>query len=99
MNAKSYSLPKLNIEFENGKNGRLSKSKFDIVKSIGKGAFGQVFHVISKFSKIDYAMKVMEKNEIESQNLSEQVKREIHLLNKCRHPHVIKLYACFENSK
>ena len=95
----SFELPKLNKEFENGKSYPLSRAKFDFIKLIGTGGFGKVYHVISIFSKNHYAMKVLSKSQIENYELEHQLMREIRIFDSCRHPNIVHLYACFEDSK
>lgn len=96
---KRFSLEKLNTRFENGKGGTLSRSKFEFLKILGSGGFGKVYHVVSNYSKNHYAMKVISKRQIEGYDMLNQLEKEIKIMDKCRHPNIIDLKACFEDSK
>ena len=94
---KNYELINVNKKFEKGMSYPLSKANFKIIKFLGKGAFGEVHQVISLKTKTNYAMKILNKKKISESKLEYQVKREIELQNKCNHPNIVKLYACFED--
>ena len=96
---KQYELRDLNDEFEEGVMGELNRDKFKFLKLLGTGGFGKVYQVMSKHSKNHYAMKVLSKNQIRHYKLENQLKREIHILNTCKHEFIIELYACFEDSE
>ena len=99
MYRKDYELKSLNENFENGKLCPLSRDKFKFLKLIGAGGFGKVYQVYSTFSKNHYAMKVLSKSQIENYELEHQLMREIRIFDSCRHPNIVHLYACFEDSK
>lgn len=99
MYSKQYELANLNANFEEGNLGVLTRDKFKFLKLIGAGGFGKVYQVFSSFSKNHYAMKVLSKNQIKHYALEKQLKREIDILDKCRHDCIINLYACFEDSR
>ena len=94
---KIFETPELNKKFDNGKSCPLSYSKFKIIKKIGEGGFGKVLQVSTLYSQNEYAMKVLDKNYFQNQHLDHQVLREIKLQNKCNHPNIVQLYACFED--
>lgn len=63
-------------------------SHFEILKLLGKGAFGKVYKVQSKKNKQIYAMKIFEKNiNIIKSNLK---------IKKLLHPNIINIYTHFE---
>ena len=68
-------------------------------KSIGKGGFGCVWKVRHKITKKVYAIKVINKDSIIKQNLIEQTNREIEIMYKLDHPHIIKLYNHYEDDE
>lgn len=96
---KQYELQELNNEFENGAMNPLNRDKFKFLKLLGTGGFGKVYQVMSLHSKNHYALKVLSKNQIKYYKLENQLKREIHILNTCKHEFIIELYACFEDSE
>ena len=68
-------------------------------KSIGKGGFGSVWKVRHKITKQIFAIKVINKDSIVKQNMVEQTNREIEIMYKLDHPHIIKLYSHFEDDE
>ena len=68
-------------------------------KNIGKGGFGCVWKVRHKETKKVYAIKVINKESIIKQKLIEQTNREIQIMYKLYHPHIIKLSNHFEDDE
>jgi len=68
-------------------------------KSIGKGGFGSVWKVRHKVTKQIFAIKVINKESIVKQKMVEQTNREIEIMYKLDHPHIIKLYSHFEDDE
>ena len=69
---------------------------YDIKQKLGKGKFGIVKLGINKETNDKVAVKVMNKNNMDSSDL-ELVRTEIEILKICQHPYIIKLYDIFEN--
>ena len=69
---------------------------YDIKQKLGKGKFGLVKLGINKQTKQKVAVKIMNKNNMDSSDL-ELVRTEIEILKICQHPYIIKLYDIFEN--
>ena len=69
---------------------------YDIKQKLGKGKFGLVKLGINKETKDKVAVKIMNKNNMDSSDL-ELVRTEIEILKICQHPYIIKLYDIFEN--
>ena len=69
---------------------------YDIKQKLGKGKFGLVKLGINKETKQKVAVKIMNKNNMDSSDL-ELVRTEIEILKVCQHPYIIKLYDVFEN--
>ena len=68
-------------------------------KAIGKGGFGRVWKVRYKDSDKVYVIKVMCKQNIIAQKMTEQINREIEIMYKINHPHIIKLINHFEDDQ
>ena len=66
-------------------------------KFIGKGGFGEVWKVIHKKTNLTYVIKVIDKISIYEQKLVDQMNREIEMMYKLNHPHVMKLVNHFED--
>ena len=69
---------------------------YDIKQKLGKGKFGLVKLGINKETKQKVAVKIMNKNNMDSSDL-ELVRTEIEILKICQHPYIIKFYDIFEN--
>lgn len=66
-------------------------------KPIGKGGFGQVWKVRHKATGQIYVIKVMVKQNIIEQKMVGQINREVEIMYKINHPHIIKLINHFED--
>lgn len=82
---------------------RLGPGDFEILRVIGKGAFGKVFQVrkksgpeISGDSDGIFAMKVMRKDTIISKNHMDYMKAERDILTKVVHPFIVSLRCSFQ---
>ncbi|KAL4557756.1 hypothetical protein LXL04_035944 [Taraxacum kok-saghyz] len=69
---------------------------FEVMKVVGKGAFGKVFQVRKKDSCEIYAMKVIRKDKILERNQAEYMKAERDILTKIDHPFVVQLRYSFQ---
>ncbi|CAD5216316.1 unnamed protein product [Bursaphelenchus okinawaensis] len=75
-----------------GQNVRQNKiGLYKLGKKLGHGNFGTVRSAIHEISKTKVAVKVMDKNKIDPENMI-KVEREITVLKALRHPNIIKLY-------
>lgn len=72
---------------------------FDKVRKLGRGAYGQVFHVKLKNTEKEFAMKVITKQTIENLRMIDQLKNEFNILRKLNHPNIIKLNGFFEDER
>lgn len=71
---------------------------YEIEAMIGKGNFAVVklaTHVITK-SKV--AIKIIDKTQLNQENL-QKIHREIAVMKRLEHPHIIKLYQVMESSR
>lgn len=66
-------------------------------KPIGKGGFGEVWKVVHKSTNKVYCIKVISKRSIIEQKMVDQMNREIEIMYKLNHPHIIKLINHFED--
>ena len=80
---------------------KYNKNDFETLqdKSIGSGTFGSVWKVRNKKTNEINAIKVINKEYIIKQNMTEQIKKEIEIMSKLNHPHIIKLYSHFEDNE
>ncbi|ETM52793.1 CAMK/CAMKL/AMPK protein kinase, partial [Phytophthora nicotianae] len=65
-------------------------------KTLGIGSFGKVKLAEHDITGHKVAIKILNRNKIRSLDMSEKVRREITLLRKMRHPHIIRLYEVID---
>jgi 5'-AMP-activated protein kinase, catalytic alpha subunit len=71
---------------------------FIIGKTKGKGTFGKVKQGTHIVTGDKVAIKILEKDKIKDQSDIDRINREITILKKVRHPHVVQLYEMIENN-
>ena len=64
---------------------------------LGKGSFGEVYLVRKNHTEKHYAMKVISKRMIVSQNLSKYIYTEKNVQSSIKHPFIVRLYCAFQN--
>jgi hypothetical protein len=72
---------------------------FKVLESLGKGSFGEVYLVQLLSNNKFYAMKVLCKSKILSQNIVRYVVTERNVLSNIHHPYVVQLYYAFQTSE
>ena len=76
----------------------VSPSDFLCLAQLGKGSFGEVYLVQKIDTKEKYAMKVLRKDRIISQNLLKYAMAERNVLSSSNHPFIVKLNYAFQTS-
>lgn len=69
---------------------------FHLLAILGRGSFGEVYHVMHKKSGQEYAMKVLRKSKIIGRNLVRYAMTERNLLSYIRHPNIVRLHFAFQ---
>ena len=72
---------------------------FNIIKEIGNGAFAKVYLAVHKKTKVKYAIKAIDKLNLENSMEKTSFNREVEIMYKLDHPNIVKLYSHFEDSK
>ncbi|KAJ3413706.1 serine/threonine protein kinase psk1 [Chytridiales sp. JEL 0842] len=76
---------------------RVSLENFELLKVIGRGAFGKVFLVKKKNTSKFYAMKVLRKASIILHTkTAEHTQNERSILERIQHPFIVKLWYAFQ---
>ncbi|KEG11954.1 protein kinase [Trypanosoma grayi] len=70
----------------------------ELKQVLGSGGFGKVYMGYDRKRKINVAVKSIGKRMVELQNILSYVEREIEVMRKIKHPHVVKLLDAFESS-
>ena len=69
---------------------------FKVVKKIGAGKFGNVYHAIEKTSGQNVALKIVKKKLLDQYQFYGQMKKEMELQYRLSvHANIVKLYAYF----
>mmetsp|Transcript_8627 Transcript_8627/g.29539 ORF Transcript_8627/g.29539 Transcript_8627/m.29539 type:complete len:308 (-) Transcript_8627:773-1696(-) len=80
----------------------LSVSDFDLLRVVGKGAFGKVMLVRKKHgqdaSRV-FAMKVLKKSVIAAKGQAEHTRSERSILCEIRHPYIVRLRYAFQSEE
>ena len=69
------------------------------MKKLGQGAFGLVIKAYHKTNKLFYAIKQMEKAQLKSNDMTEQIINEVKIMYSLNHENIVKLYNHFEDEK
>lgn len=64
---------------------------YDIERTIGKGNFAVVKLARHRITKNEVAIKIIDKSQLDQTNL-QKVYREVEIMKRLKHPHIIKLY-------
>ncbi|OQS04741.1 kinase [Thraustotheca clavata] len=70
---------------------------FDFGRELGRGRFGVVFLAREKSSRKILAIKVLAKEQLHIGGVIQQLKREVEIHSRIRHPHILPLYATFQD--
>ena len=74
-------------------------SRYTLERRLGQGNFADVWkahHRLGSNNKLTVAIKVIDKTQRSESDLT-KIYREIEILKKLRHPHIIRLYQVFES--
>mmetsp|Transcript_83543 Transcript_83543/g.202598 ORF Transcript_83543/g.202598 Transcript_83543/m.202598 type:complete len:448 (-) Transcript_83543:90-1433(-) len=66
--------------------------KYEIGKTLGEGTFGKVKLATNSETGEKVAIKILDKEKIQKQNMGSSVKKEISIMKMIKHKHVVKLY-------
>ena len=72
---------------------------FEVISLLGQGSFGSVYLVQYKKNNRLYAMKVLSKKSLKSQNMIQYTKTERDVLCIIKHPFVVRLHFALQNSE
>jgi len=74
---------------------KISINDFDLLKVLGRGAFGKVMLVQKKDTKELFALKSLRKDEIIDKEQIEHIKTEREILAKAIHPFLVNMAYSF----
>lgn len=73
--------------------------QYTVGRKLGQGAYATVTYATHKLSNRKVAMKTYEKSKLVDASRKRSVAQEIKLLQKLRHPHIVKLYETIETPR
>lgn len=101
INSVKNRLMQLSPTVELGLERECTKNDFTTVstKPIGTGAFGEVWKVLFIPTQKEYCIKILDKREIVTQRMTEQLNLEIGIMYKVNHPNSLQLINHFEDDE
>ena len=66
--------------------------KYELGRTLGQGTFGKVKLATHMDTGQQVAIKVLDKEKIQKQNMGAQIKKEISIMKMVKQTHVVKLY-------
>ena len=73
--------------------------RFEKIKMLDKGEFWEIYKVVEKNTKKEYALKIYDVDNGSKDYLIECIKREIEITNKCKCENVIKIYEVIKKKR
>lgn len=70
---------------------------FEIGRELGSGKFGHVYLAREKVSRVVVALKVLVKDQLRASGVAHQLKKEVEIHSRIRHPNILPLYATFQD--
>jgi aurora kinase len=70
---------------------------FEIGRELGSGKFGHVYLAREKMSRVVVALKVLVKSQLRDAGVAHQLKKEVEIHSRIRHPNILPLYATFQD--
>ncbi|XP_074282740.1 CBL-interacting serine/threonine-protein kinase 6-like [Silene latifolia] len=78
----------LEVEIKHG----VLQGKYELGRLLGQGTFARVYHARNVQTGKSVAMKVVGKDKVIKAKMMEQVKREISVMKRVKHPNIVELY-------
>lgn len=72
-------------------------SEYTFLEVLGQGAFSTVYHVKTKKTMDDYAIKVIQKSRVKTTKQAKSLQNEIDIQRSLRHSNIIQLFDYFED--
>eukprot|EP01038_Epipyxis_sp_PR26KG_P013526 gene13526-18146_t len=63
--------------------------KYELGRSLGEGTFGKVKHAIDSETNEAVAIKILDKEKIQKQNMGNQIKKEISIMKMVKHKYIV----------
>lgn len=93
----SLVIPEKKLE-EKPLSSKIGFKSFEIIKTLGAGAFGKVYMVKKKEGEKIFAMKALKKRDLIIKKQLRYAVTEVNVLKRCNHPFVLTLHYAFQVS-
>ena len=97
-NGRSGYTPSKGLSFD-GRSKRWNIRDFEIGTVKGRGKYGVVFKARLLCTMETVALKVLDKAELEKDHMSEQLRKEVEIHSRLKHPNIIQLLGYFDDPK
>jgi serine/threonine protein kinase len=73
--------------------------KYELGKTLGQGTFGKVKCAVDTADgkRTPYAIKILDRKQIEKENMQEQLKNEIAIMKMLKHEHVVRMFEVIQS--
>ena len=79
--------------------GGKTVGKYDLYHTLGEGAYAKVKFAVNKETKETVAIKILDKEKIQQQNMGAQLKKEIGIMKMVHHEHLVVVKDVFATQK
>eukprot|EP00755_Sulcionema_specki_P023585 Sspe_Gene.79267::Locus_49687_Transcript_2_3_Confidence_0.500_Length_711::g.79267::m.79267 len=73
--------------------------KYELGKTLGTGTFSKVKHGMDTETGTAYAIKIIDKAQLQKEHMEEQLKREIAVMKLLKHEHIVQLKEVLQTQK
>ncbi|KAF0902887.1 hypothetical protein E2562_019827 [Oryza meyeriana var. granulata] len=73
--------------------------RYELGRLLGEGNFAKVYHARHRATGEEVAVKVMEREKLVRLGATEQIKREISVMQRLRHPNVVRIHEVMANKR
>ncbi|CCW65392.1 unnamed protein product [Phytomonas sp. EM1] len=78
--------------------GNKKVGRYELGKTLGAGNFSKVKHAIESSTGKEWAIKIIDKEQLVRERMEEQLKREIAVMKRLRQPNIIELHEVMQTS-
>jgi len=90
--------PQVNSKKSSASPKNWTMNDFEVGKPLGQGKFGNVYLAREKKHKFVVALKVLFKKQLMDSKVEHQLRREIEIQSRMRHPSILRLFGYFHDS-
>ena len=95
---KAVEEPTSGGEASGGARRKWQPEDFELGRMLGAGRFSKVYLARTRAEKKVVALKVMYKSLLEQEGITHQLRREVEIHSRLRHPNIIRLYSYFHDA-